>query len=165
MPPLKNPKHEITAHKLVTNGFNKTQTYQEQYPNASYSSANSNAHAYMLNNGIIDRAVELASKREITSLEGVLNGVAETLKADKYIPSGKRLLEVPDHNVRSNMQQFMLSKVYGMDKSKQGQVVDKQLNVNLTLAPEHIQPLNNLITELNSIQSKITKSLSQPLPD
>ena len=114
MPRLKNPFHEKAAHLLIKNKWNKTQTYLEQHPNASYATAAKNAGRYMERNGIVNRALEICSQHQKLSLESILDNLADCLKAKKMnVIKGQKHYE-PDYAVRLETSKFLLQKIYGI---------------------------------------------------
>lgn len=120
--PLKNPKHEIMARKLAQ-GSTQVEAYKTAYPNASQTTANSQAHEVIARANINDRAVKL--------LESV--GLSE-----------KKLAQKLNQHVDSDTESISLDATkhglkligYGQESKEQGatynpvQIIIKQMNIS-----------------------------------
>lgn len=121
--PLKNPKHEIMARKLAQ-GSTQVEAYKTAYPNASQTTANSQAHEVIARANINERAVKL--------LESV--GLSEKKLAQKL----NQHVESETESISLDATKHGLKLIgYGQDAKDSGQqvynpvqVIIQQMTVN-----------------------------------
>lgn len=164
MGPLTEP-YETEAHSLIHNKFNKTQTYLDNHPKASYNTANAEANKYLVKHSIVKRARTLAQAHNKLNLENTLNEVALHYDATKAIPINGRLQYVPDHAIQLAAKKFMINDVYGLRSTHIGNVnidnrsvsmqVNKETTVNLATTLDNITKLTTKMTHLGHKSGKV----------
>ena len=153
IPKLNNPKHEQTAQLLVKNKFNKTQTYLEQYPDASYETANKNAPALMVNYGIVDRAIEILESAPETQLQTILSSFKDDLTAKKALVLNGRLKYVRDNNVVLDTKKYLVSKIYGAEQNNNVHLTDAR-QVTYNINNQSLEKIDRLIDKLSNLSNQ-----------
>ncbi len=116
MPKLKSIKHEDCAMNLVISKGNKTQAMLMTNPDMKYDTARKNAGHYMSKNGIVERAMEIATNSGDLKLQRIILSLKDEVRATKHLynPSTMEFEKVPDHSIRLSTKQFILKDIYGL---------------------------------------------------
>lgn len=159
MPKLKNPRHELEAHRLIENNFNQQKTYKETRPASTERSIHSNAQPYMANNGIIARAKELVEKalQKTESLhpDKLIASLDEDLTSKRAIVVDKSIQYVRDNANILETKKYILNNIYGLKKDCVVGDDNRQIIFNLS-SPEHLDKLSSIVGGLKDLRKSST---------
>ena len=159
MPRLPNILYEKEAKTLVKNGFNKTQTYLDHHPKASYDTAHKNVAHYMAKYGIEKRALELVQESDKLNLDSAINKLAEKLDAKKEVVYKGKIIKLIDNTTQLSTLQFLLEKIYGLGRQEINQD-NRQLTVNISGV--ETSKVSNMLGKLQSLnETMLSKTSSQ----
>ena len=150
MSKLKDIKQEKIAQDLVKNKFNMTKTYQENYPDSNYHSANSNC-IRKVNESVVNRAIEILESTEQLKKESILNSLIDDLKAKKIwgISKKGRVIRQRDNAIVLDTKKFIL-KLYGLaDRSD-----DSKPMVNINVSNVDISALQSIVSDLKALAKR-----------
>lgn len=148
MPKLKNPFYEKEARDLLKNNFNKTKTYLQNHPKATYDTANSHGITHIVKQSIDKRACEIADEYEATRKDTIIRSLEEDLNAKKALVVNGELKEVRDNAVVLETKKFILKDIYNVSEPQAPQ------SVTYNLTQVNIERLENIAKDLKLLKNR-----------
>ena len=152
MAPLKNPKHEMFARKVIKYEGNISKAYKENYPDSKdYDIIRASASHLFARKEVRNRVAELLDRSglDIASLN---NKLQHLVNAKKKIPVRDKLVEVEDNSTQ--LSSITLAyKLHGCMNNVQGNTFNIQNNMNNVV--NTVGNMSESIKELRKITQEI----------
>ncbi len=161
MPRLKNLKHEEFSKQLIKEKGNQTKAYQNTYKTSTITSR-VNASKLLTNSNVAGRVQELLDKREATSLDGLLEGLARKTHATKPLVFKDQIQEVEDNSTQLDAIKTGLKMHGALDKGGGGNTYNT-LNTQVNMGQLESKKLNNVVNQLETLSKSLNLVQNYPV--
>lgn len=146
-----NIRHKTFCSNVVKYKGNITKAYLATYPDSNYNSAGANAVRLIRDERVVNELHSLLCSNPATSPAAVMQGLSESLRAQRPLIIKDRLHTFPDYGVRLEAQKF-IAKGYGFGNGND--IPNPSANI-YNINNVNIDKIEAIITKLDRVGDKL----------
>jgi hypothetical protein len=160
--PLNNIRHEMFCKEVILNNGEITKAFERVYHPSTKSSAWSNSSALAKRPEVKTRIEELLNDIGFTRTK-ISKKLLKLLDSKKTISIDKHPYEIPDNSTQLETVKlgFKLFGDISDGREKEGLSIEDNRSINITLSPQNIDKLDNIIKTLSNLNSRLMEEGEQ----